>query len=127
MRTSKKKKKNTLKIKFYFFVSISALILLLSMDMYQKFKIDLIMKDLHQLEERKKQLMSETELLRSQVDRLKNIDRISKIAKEKLNLINNTDEAAVIQIDDLDKVDDLKVKFANRRSKEQKYNLAGVQ
>ena len=127
MRTSKKKKKNTLKIKFYFFVSISALILLLSMDMYQKFKIDLVMKDLHQLEERKKQLMSETELLRSQVDRLKNIDRISKIAKEKLNLINNTDEAAVIQIDDLDKVDDLKVKFANRRSKEQKYNLAGVQ
>lgn len=126
MRKSKKKNK-TLKIKFYFFVSISALILLLSMDMYQKFKIDLVMKDLHQLEERKKQLLSETELLRSQVDRLKNIDRISKIAKEKLNLINNTDEAAVIQIDDLDEVNELKVKFANRRSKEQKYNLAGVQ
>ncbi|MEJ2543025.1 MAG: hypothetical protein P8Y99_03065 [Calditrichaceae bacterium] len=125
MRKSKKKNK-TLKIKFYFFVTISALILLLSIDMYQKFKIDLIMKDLHQLEERKKQLMSETELLRSQVDRLKNIDRISKIAKDKLNLINNTDEAAVIQIDDLDEVDELKVKFANRRSKEQKYNLAGV-
>ncbi|HEM48632.1 MAG TPA: hypothetical protein ENO27_00340 [Caldithrix sp.] len=125
MKTSKKKNK-TLKIKFYFFVAISTLILLLSMDMYQKFKIDLIMKDLHQLEERKKQLISETELLRSQVDRLKNIDRISKIAGEKLNLINNADDAVVIQINDLDEVDDLKIKFANRRNKEQKYNLAGV-
>ena len=122
----KAKKNKTLKIKFYFFVSISAIILLLSIDMYQKFKIDLIMKDLHQLEERKKQLISETELLRSEVDRLKNIDRISKIAKEKLNLVNNSDEAVVIQIDDLDKLDELKTKFANRRNKEQKYNLAGV-
>jgi cell division protein FtsL len=125
MRKTTKKNK-TLKIKFYFFVSISAIILLLSMDMYQKFKIDLIMKDLHQLEERKKQLISETELLRSEVDRLKNIDRISKIAKEKLNLVNNSDEAVVIQIDDLDELDELKTKFANRRNKEQKYNLAGV-
>ena len=125
MRKTTKKNK-TLKIKFYFFVSISAIILLLSMDMYQKFKIDLIMKDLHQLEERKKQLISETELLRSEVDRLKNIDRISKIAKEKLNLVNNSDEAVVIQIEDLDELDELKTKFANRRNKEQKYNLAGV-
>ena len=113
MRKTTKKNK-TLKIKFYFFVSISAIILLLSMDMYQKFKIDLIMKDLHQLEERKKQLISETELLRSEVDRLKNIDRISKIAKEKLNLVNNSDEAVVIQIEDLDELDELKTKFANR-------------
>ncbi len=125
MKTTKKKNK-TLKIKFYFFVSISAVILLLSMDMYQKFKIDLIMKDLHQLEERKKQLISETELLRSQVDRLRNIDRISNIAREKLNLINNADDAVVIQIDNLDEVDELKTKFANRRNKEHKYNLAGV-
>lgn len=125
MRKTTKKNK-TLKIKFYFFVSISAIILLLSMDMYQKFKIDLIMKDLHQLEERKKQLISETELLRSEVDRLKNIDRISKIAKEKLNLVNNSDEAVVIQINDLEELDELKTKFANRRNKEKKYNLAGV-
>ena len=125
MKTTKKKNK-TLKIKFYFFVSISAVILLLSLDMYQKFKIDLIMKDLHQLEERKKQLISETELLRSQVDRLRNIDRISNIAREKLNLINNADDAVVIQIDNLDEVDELKTKFANRRNKEHKYNLAGV-
>jgi len=121
-----KKKNRTLKIKLYFFVSISAVILLLSMDMYQKFKIDLIMKDLHQLEERKKQLLSETELLRSQVDRLRNIDRISGIAQEKLNLINNTDETIVIQIDGLDELDELKTKFANRRNKDQKYNMAGV-
>ena len=52
MRTIKKKNK-TIKVKFYFFISISTIILLLSMDMYQKFKIDLIMKDLHQLEEQK--------------------------------------------------------------------------
>ena len=84
------------------------------------------MKDLHQLEERKKQLISETELLRSQVDRLRNIDRISNIAREKLNLINNADDAVVIQIDNLDEVDELKTKFANRRNKEHKYNLAGV-
>ncbi len=120
------KKNKALKIKFYFFVSISAVILLLSMDMYQKFKIDLVMKDLHQLEERKKQLISETELLRSEVDRLKNIDRISKIAKEKLNLVNNSDKAVVIKINDLNELDKLKAKFANRRNKEKKYNLAGV-
>jgi cell division protein FtsL len=125
MRKTKKKNK-TLRMKLYFFLSISAILLLLSMDMYQKFKIDLIMKDLHGLEERKKQLMSETELLRSQVDRLRNIDRISGIAREKLNLINNTDKTVVIKIDDLDKVNELKTKFANRRSKEQKVNLAGV-
>lgn len=96
------------------------------MDMYQKFKIDLIMKDLHRLEEQKKQLMSETELLRSQVARLRNIDRISGLARQKLNLINNTDEAVVIKIDGLNEVDELKMKFANRRNKKQKYNLAGV-
>lgn len=113
-------------MKLYFFGSISVIILLLSMDMYQKFKIDLMMKDLHQLEERKKQLMSETELLRSQVDRLRNIDRISGIARQKLDLINNTDEAVVIKIDDLDKVNELKTQFADRREKEEKFNLAGV-
>lgn len=125
MRTSKKKNK-TIKLKFYFFISISAIILLLSVDMYQKFKIDLIMKDLHRLEERKKQLMSETELLRSQVDRLRNIDRISRIARDKLNLVNNTDDAIVIKIEGLDEVDELKTKFANRQHKEKKYNLARV-
>ena len=125
MRTIKKKNK-TIKVKFYFFISISAIILLLSMDMYQKFKIDLIMKDLHQLEEQKKQLLSETELLRSQVDLLRNIDRISGIARDKLNLVNNSDDAVVIKIEGLDEVDELKTKFANRRNKEQKYNLAGV-
>lgn len=123
---STKKKNKTLRIKFYFFISISAIILLLSMDMYQKFKIDLIMKDLHRLEEKKKQLLSETELLRSEVDRLRNIDRISGIARDKLGLINNTDEAAVIEIDGIEKVEELKTEFANKRSKEQKYNLAGV-
>ena len=96
------------------------------MDMYQKFKIDLIMKDLHQLEEQKKQLLSETELLRSQVDLLRNIDRISGIARDKLNLVNNSDDAVVIKIEGLDEVDELKTKFVNRRNKEQKYNLAGV-
>ena len=123
---STKKKNKTLRIKFYFFISISAIILLLSMDMYQKFKIDLIMKDLHRLEEKKKQLLSETELLRSEVNRLRNIDRISGIARDKLGLINNTDEAAVIEIDGIEKVEELKTEFANKRSKEQKYNLAGV-
>ena len=96
------------------------------MDMYQKFKIDLIMKDLHRLEEQKKQLLSETELLRSQVDLLRNIDRISGIARDKLNLVNNSDDAVVIKIEGLDEVDELKTKFVNRRNKEQKYNLAGV-
>lgn len=125
MRTIKKKNK-TIKVKLYFFVSISAIILLLSMDMYQKFKIDLIMKDLHRLEEQKKQLLSETELLRSQVDLLRNIDRISEIARDKLNLVNNSDDDVVIKIEGLDEVDELKTKFVNRRNKEQKYNLAGV-
>ncbi len=125
MRTIKKKNK-TIKVKLYFFISISAIILLLSMDMYQKFKIDLIMKDLHRLEEQKKQLLSETELLRSQVDLLRNIDRISGIARDKLNLVNNSDDAVVIKIEGLDEVDELKTKFVNRRNKEQKYNLAGV-
>ena len=71
-------------------------------------------------------MLSETELLRSQVDLLRNIDRISGIARDKLNLVNNSDDAVVIKIEGLDEVDELKTKFANRRNKEQKYKLAGV-
>jgi len=64
------------------------IILLVSVKLWIHFQVDLLMKDIRELEVQKRQLLSERERVRAEVKRLKNIDRIGQIAEQKLGLIN---------------------------------------
>lgn len=117
---------NRLSKRIYSIFILFGLVLVISLKMYQVFKVDLLMKDLRSLEQQKKQLVSQTEKLKAEVDRLSNIDRIGKIAVEKYNLVNNTDEVIILQLDNFDEFKSLKKKFAERNQKDKTYELAGV-
>ena len=80
------------------FMLLFGIVLVFFIKMYQMFSVDLIMKDLHGLEQRKMKLVSETARLQAEVDRLKNIDRISKIAGTDLELVNNTEKVLVLRL-----------------------------
>lgn len=123
----KRRNNKNIRLKLYFFISISAIVLFLSLGMYQKFKIDLIMQDIHRLEQHKKQLLSETELLRSEVDILRNIDRISKIAKTELHMINNNDPVVVLKVTNFEEFENTKSKVAQKEEAKKKLKMAGVQ
>ena len=103
------KKKNENKIwkttSNVFFLII--VVVIVSSYLYQSFQIDLIMTDMHELHQKKKQLLSETESLQAEVNRLSNIDRISRIARQQFNLHFNDEDQLVIKIDDADNFDDL--------------------
>lgn len=122
-----KRSNHNLKVKMYFFSVVAAIVLVVSLVMYQRFKIDLIMKDIHKLEERKKQLISETELLRTEVDLLRNIDRISTYARNNLQMMQNTDQISVFKIENYDELEELRSKFAQKDQEIQKVKMAGVQ
>lgn len=123
---AKRKTDNRLSKRIYSILILFGLVLVISLKMYQVFKVDLLMKDLRSLEQQKKQLVSQTEKLKAEVDRLSNIDRIGKIAVEKYNLVNNTDEVIILQLDNFDEFKSLKKKFAERNQKDKTYELAGV-
>ncbi len=123
---AKRKTDNRLSKRIYSIFILFGLVLVISLKMYQVFKVDLLMKDLRSLEQQKKQLVSQTEKLKAEVDRLSNIDRIGKIAVEKYNLVNNTDEVIILQLDNFDEFKSLKKKFAERNQKDKTYELAGV-
>ena len=105
------------------FVLLFSIVLVFFFKMYQMFQVDLNMKDLHVLEQKKMRLISETALLEAEVSRLKNIDRINKIAAEKLDLVNNTDELFVLQLKDGNEMQKLAKKYSG---KQKTLNLAGV-
>lgn len=123
---AKRKTNNRLSKRIYSILILFGLVLVISLKMYQVFKVDLLMKDLRSLEQQKKQLVSQTEKLEAEVDRLSNIDRIGKIAVEKYNLVNNTDDVIILQLDNFDEFKSLKKKFAERNQKDKTYELAGV-
>jgi cell division protein FtsL len=123
---AKRKTNNRLSKRIYSIFILFGLVLVISLKMYQVFKVDLLMKDLRSLEQQKKQLVSQTEKLEAEVDRLSNIDRIGKIAVEKYNLVNNTDDVIILQLDNFDEFKSLKKKFAERNQKDKTYELAGV-
>lgn len=111
-------------------VSISVLIvvvLLISVYLYQSFQIDLIMKDLHALHEQRNQLLSETESLQAEVNRLSNIDRVARIAREQFNLEFSDDQVYVIRIDETENLREIKEMFARQDDKMQKIKSAGIQ
>ncbi len=119
-------KKSTRK-RFITFGVLFAFIFVVSLRMYQGFRIDLLMKELPQLEEKKKNLLHATEKLRSEVERLKNIDRITKIAREKLGLVPNEDKISLLRLKDYDDFVDIKKDFGKKKKQNQKYQVAGVQ
>jgi len=124
--TAKRKaqKKKTFFNRAFSFVILFAILLVFSLKMYQMFTVDLLMKDLRTLGQKKEKLVSETARLQAEVNRLKNIDRIGKIASEKLGLINNTDKVYVLQLKDNDILEHLAQKEKN---KEKMLQVAGVQ
>lgn len=108
---------------------ISALIiivLLISVYLYQSFQIDLIMKDLHVLHEKRNDLLSETERLQAEVDRLSNIDRVAQIARDKFDLEFSDEQALVVKIDQTDDLVRIKKQFAQQDKKIEQVKSAGI-
>ncbi len=107
-------------------VFLIIVVVVVSSYLYQSFQIDLIMTDMHKLHQNKKQLLSETESLQAEVNRLANIDRISKIANEKFGLQFSDENQLVIKIDDVDNLEKIKEQFAQEENKIQKIKTAGM-
>ena len=107
---------------------LSVLVLIFFLKMYQTFSVDLLMKDIHALEQQKRLLISQTEELQSEVNRLSNIDRITRLARQKFNLVANKDKVYIINLEGKRDLRDLQESFARRRkSRQKRINLAGVQ
>jgi len=113
--------------RFFTLSVLFAVIFFISLRMYQGFQIDLLMKELPQLEEKKNNLLHSTEKLRSEVERLKNIDRITKIARDKLGLVPNEDKVSLLRLKDYNEFADIKRGFGKKKKQQQKYQVAGVQ
>jgi cell division protein FtsL len=122
----KKLKTTSLRKKIIAIVSLLGLVLVISTRMYQGFQVDLMMKDLHQLEEERKKILSETSKLRAEVNRLKNVDRISRIAAEKFDLVINNDPVTMIRIENFETLNKVKRNFADRKNEQGKISVAGV-
>ncbi len=109
------------------FALLFGIVSLISLKLYIHFEVDLLNKDIRTLEQRKNQLLSEREKMRAEVKRLQNIDRISQIAEQKLNLINDPEPVYTIRLDDFKRLRHIKREFAARKNKAQKnYSLAGL-
>lgn len=124
MKNKKDKKLNSMLISI---LTLGLIVTFISTYLYQSFQIDLIMKDLHKLHQQKKELLSETERLDAQVNRLSNIDVISKTAREKFDLHFDNNPYLVIKIDDMQDLYSLKEQLALNTKDEQKIITAGIQ
>ncbi len=103
------------------------IILLISVKLWIHFQVDLLMKDIRELEVQKRQLLSERERVRAEVKRLKNIDRIGQIAEQKLGLINDPEPVRKLRMEKFGELDHLKKEFAARKERrERTYSLAGI-
>lgn len=123
----RKKNNNKLNSTVVSVLSLGFIVVVFSIYLYQSFQIDLIMKDLHQLHQEKKQLISETASLQSEIDRLSNVDVIAKIAKEKFGLEFSREHFSVVKIDDFDDLHSIKKQFAQEEKKIEKIKTAGIQ
>ncbi len=109
------------------FLLLFSVVMLISLKLWIHFQVDLLMRDIRSLEVQKNQLLSEREKINAQVKRLQNIDRIGRLAKEKLSLVNDPEPLQTIRLEDFEQLDHLKEKFAAKQSKAEKdYNLAGI-
>ena len=123
----RKKINNKFNNTFVSVLSLGIIVIFFSIYLYQSFQIDLIMKDLHNLHQQKKQLISETESLQAEIDRLGNIDVISKAAREKYGLEFSREQFLAIKIDDANDLKSIKTQFAREEKKIEKIKTAGIQ
>jgi len=110
--------------------SIGILFLLLLipfLKIYLSVKVDSALQDVRMAEMKKKKLLSETERLQANIERLQNIDRISKFADDKLGMVVNADKPMALNLEGLNKVEDMKREFAKKQARTQNIKLAGVQ
>ncbi len=124
-----KKKKTNFKFnnKIKILLSLFGIILFIALKMYLMFQVDLLMKDRRNLTLQFKNISGQTEKLQAEVDRLSNVDRIMRIAREKYGMINDKDETLAIQLIDFRRLNAFKEEFANKEKKVIRVNLAGVQ
>lgn len=124
-----KKKKLNIKFnnKIKALMIIFSIVIFIALKMYLMFQVDLIMKDRRVLGLKLKKINGQTEKLQAEVDRLSNIDRIMRIAREKYGMVNNNDGNLAIKLIDSDRLNAFKEEFANKEKKTVKVNLAGVQ
>jgi cell division protein FtsB len=123
----RKKNNNKLSSAVVSVLSLGIIVIFFSVYLYQSFQIDLIMKDLHKLHEQKNQLISETESLQAEIERLSNIDVISKLAREKYGLEFGGGEVSVIKIEDSDDLKTIQKQFAQEDKQIEKIKTAGIQ
>ncbi|MBD3226146.1 MAG: hypothetical protein GF313_15570 [Caldithrix sp.] len=123
--TVKKNHKKNSKAKLISFAILVLLVIAIGLSMYQSFKIDLMMKDLHDLTERRKQLMSDTQQLQSEVNKLTNIDRIQRMALRN-GMIRNTDDRKVLLFKENERWDKLAETFDDKKKRAKSYDFAGV-
>lgn len=103
------------------------LVMMLGLKLMIHFKVDLLMRDVRLLEVKRNQLISERERMIAEVNRLKNIDRISRIAEEKLGLTTDPEPVLSIRLEDFKKVKEIKEKFARQQNTKTKdYQMAGI-
>lgn len=107
-------------------IILSGIVVVITMKMYQSFKVDLLFQDIRQLDQVKKSLVNENRQLQADVDRLSNIDRITDIARKEYGMIINTDQPEVIIIENVDRFESIKKRFAKRNGKDETVNMAGV-
>jgi cell division protein FtsL len=118
----------TIKKRAELFVILTVIVFTAFLKVYQVINVDLMMQEILKLEQDRNELMDTVQQLQTKVNKLSNIDRISKKAREQFNLVNNYDQAMFIKIDDYNKLDKMKKNFARRnKTEETAVNLAGVQ
>lgn len=83
---------------------LSALILIgivlaLASRQYMIFKIDLLLSDIPKLEQKVNDLKSKAESRQAAVNRLANIDRITRVAGEQLHMVPNNEQPLVMQFE----------------------------
>jgi cell division protein FtsB len=118
----------TLKKRAAVFVVLAGIVFIAFLKVYQVISVDLLMQDLLTLEQTRNGLLDTTQHLQTKVNKLSNIDRISKKARDQYQLVNNSDQVMFIKIDDFEKLEKMKKQFARKNKKEDAViNLAGVQ
>lgn len=91
-------------------------ILMLAAYLYQSFQIEFLMSDLHSLNQEKKMLINQTEILQAEISQLSNVDRIGHIAREKFKLVFSSPQPYVIRIDDGASLADIKSRLAAKEN-----------
>ncbi len=122
-----KKSRPSLKSGVTRFLLVFGIVMLFSAKLWIQFKVDLLMRDIRTLEVQRNRLLSEREQMNAMVKRLQNIDRISKLAREKLSLVEDPEPVYTIRLEDFNRVQKLKASFAKRQSRQKEaYRLAGI-